>query len=94
MVRTQIQLPDELHRRAKQFCRSREMSLAEFARRGIESLLDRYPSSEQRSYDWGVPVARHSLGWRGLSDAELKDLAQQSSDEPVDQPLGRDQTGS
>jgi hypothetical protein len=46
MVRTQIQLPDALYERAKQFAADREMSLAELARRGLELLLERYPSGD------------------------------------------------
>ena len=41
MIRTQIQLPDDLYRRAKRFGAAREMSLAEMTRRGLELLLDR-----------------------------------------------------
>ena len=39
MVRTQIQLPDEVHMRAKKICEAREISFAELARRGIEYIL-------------------------------------------------------
>ena len=42
MVRTQIQLPDDLYARAKKLCESREISLAEMARRGIEYILSVY----------------------------------------------------
>jgi len=42
MVRTQIQLPDEVYARAKQVCQTREIPLAELARRGIEYILSVY----------------------------------------------------
>lgn len=48
MVRTQIRLPDDLYRRAKQFEEEHEMSLAELTRRGLELLLNRYPRLERR----------------------------------------------
>lgn len=41
MIRTQIQLPDELYRRAKEVAKQREISLAEMTRRGLEIFLDR-----------------------------------------------------
>ena len=75
MVRTQIQLPDEVYARAKRFCKAREMSLAELARRGVEMVLDLYPAAEELPVTWDVPVAPRSLGWRGLDDRQLKDLA-------------------
>ena len=38
MIRTQIQLPDELYRRVKRLAAEREMSLAEMTRRGLSCL--------------------------------------------------------
>ena len=39
MIRTQIQLPDELHRHLKQLARVKEWTLAETIRRAAEHLL-------------------------------------------------------
>lgn len=39
MTRTQIQLPDELYRRAKALAADREISLAELVRNGLEHML-------------------------------------------------------
>jgi hypothetical protein len=55
MVRTQIQLPDELHERARRFATAREISLAEVTRRGIELFLDRYPAAEPSGASWQLP---------------------------------------
>ena len=54
MTRTQIQLPDQLHARAKAFAAERELSLAEITRRGLELLLDRYP--RQATVAWHLPA--------------------------------------
>ena len=40
MTRTQIQLPDDLYQRAKEFAADREISLAELIRNGLQSVLD------------------------------------------------------
>ena len=40
MTRTQIQLPDDLYQRAKEFAADREISLAELVRNGLQSVLD------------------------------------------------------
>lgn len=53
--------------------------MAELARRGIEYMLDVYAPQDAGS-DWHLPTPRH-LGWKGLSDAELKAAAQQSATE-------------
>jgi hypothetical protein len=55
MIRTQIQLPDELYQRAKAFAAERELSLAEIIRRGLELFLDRFPSSEPQRVGWSLP---------------------------------------
>jgi hypothetical protein len=78
MVRTQIQLPDELFVRAKKLCAAREISFAELARRGIEYTLSVY--SPDADPDWQLPAPRR-LGWSGLTDEELKAQAQVTSTE-------------
>lgn len=55
MIRTQIQLPDDLYRRAKRFGAAREMSLAEMTRRGLELLLDRVAPEPQSPSAWRLP---------------------------------------
>ena len=77
MVRTQIQLPDELYARAKKFSERREISLAELARRGIEYILGVYASGPGEGRVWQPPTPR-SLGWRGLSEEEIRDEAQRT----------------
>jgi hypothetical protein len=77
MVRTQIQLPDAVYRRAKQLADAREISMAELVRRSLELLLSQYPEPDRITKDWHFPTAR-KLGWRGLSHAEIKDIAQRS----------------
>ena len=78
MRRTQIQLPDDIYRRAKTVAETREISLAELARRGLEYILSVY--APESGGDWQPPTPRR-LGWKGLNDTQLKDQAQLSSAE-------------
>ena len=55
MTRTQIQLPDELHQRAKAFAAERELSLAEIIRRGLELFLSHFPSTSPPGKGWKMP---------------------------------------
>ena len=55
MTRTQIQLPDDLYRRAKSFAARRELSLAEITRRGLELFLDGFPLPATRHDKWQLP---------------------------------------
>lgn len=75
MTRTQIQLPDEVFAKAKKVCEAREISLAELARRGIEYILSVYAQEPGTQDDWQPPKPR-KLGWKGLTDAEIKAEAQ------------------
>ncbi len=47
MVRTQIQLPDDVYQQAKEICKSREISFAELARRGVEYILSVYSNPSE-----------------------------------------------
>lgn len=80
MIRTQIQLPDEVFARARKVCEAREISLAELARRGIEYILNVYSVPEEDQKGWQPPTPRR-LGWKGLSDAEIKAEAQMTGSE-------------
>jgi hypothetical protein len=80
MTRTQIQLPDETLARAKKVCEAREISLAELARHGIEYILSVYAPEPGAKREWQPPRPR-KLGWKGLSDAELKLEAQRTNAE-------------
>lgn len=59
MIRTQIQLPNELHARAKLFAAEREISMAEMTRRGLELFLDRFPkpsaNGKAKVKKWQLP---------------------------------------
>ena len=80
MIRTQIQLPDEVFARARKLCEAREISLAELARRGIEYILGVYSREPGGEEDWQPPKPRR-LGWKGLSDAEIKAQAHLTANE-------------
>jgi len=56
MIRTQIQLPDDLYRRAKQVAKQREISLAEMTRRGLELFLARVAASATPASGWEPPT--------------------------------------
>ncbi len=58
MIRTQIQLPDELYRASKELAERKEWSLAELVRRGLEGLLTRYPEPPAKASEWNLPDAR------------------------------------
>jgi hypothetical protein len=56
MIRTQIQLPDDLYRRAKRVAKQREISLAEMTRRGLELFLARVAAAAAPSSGWETPT--------------------------------------
>lgn len=58
----------------------REISLAELARRGLEYILSVYAPATDTQREWQPPKPR-KLGWKGLSDAELKLEAQKTNTE-------------
>lgn len=76
MIRTQVQLPDELYRAAKRIAAEHEITLAEVVRRGLEHMLRIYPPTSDAG-NWQLPAPRH-LGrfrapverWRELANEE------------------------
>lgn len=82
MIRTQIQLPDDIYKKAKRLSQKRQVSLAELTRRGLEYMLSVYPENPDDS-TWMLPSPK-ALGWTSLSDEELKQAAQASGPSPED----------
>jgi len=56
MIKTQVQIPDELYRNAKRIAKEREWSLAEVMRRGLEYMSKAYPAGALSSDDASLPV--------------------------------------
>jgi len=81
MIRTQIQLPDELYRRAKLVAEQREISLAEMTRRGLELFLARIAPSGAPRDGWDLPTIDGG-GIRAPLE-RLRDLAVAEEERPT-----------
>ncbi len=82
MLKTQIQVPEELYREIKSFAKAREWSLAETFRRGAELLLEVYAGEPVPPGTSWTPPSSAKVGWQGLSPAQLSDTTFQDA-EPV-----------
>ncbi len=58
MVKTQVQIPDELYHRAKQVAADKEWSFAEVVRRGLEYITRVNPPRRTRLPRWELPPPR------------------------------------
>ncbi|MEI9894575.1 MAG: hypothetical protein WDN28_11995 [Chthoniobacter sp.] len=75
MIKTQIQIPEELLKNIRAFAKSREWSLAETFRRGAELLLQVYPEQNAAADNgWMLPTSSR-VGWKGLQAGQLRDAA-------------------
>jgi hypothetical protein len=54
MIKTQIQVPDELYKKAKEIAKAKEWSMAEVFCRGLEYMARTYPVKPAE--DWTLPV--------------------------------------
>jgi hypothetical protein len=52
MVRTQIQLPDDVFAKAMKRCEAMEISFDELARRGLEAMLSVYAQEPGNADEW------------------------------------------
>lgn len=82
MIRTQIQLPDAVYEQARRLAETREISMAELLRRGLELILSQYPEPDKAIDDWQLPAPK-KLGWRHVSEEELKNQARMTGLEDV-----------
>jgi hypothetical protein len=73
MVRTQIQLPEELYRKAKDIAQDKEWTLTEVIRRGLEDFIDRYPEGQRVAIQPWSPPKSIEVGWQGLTDQQIKE---------------------
>ena len=81
MKTIQIQVPEGLFAKIKALAHRRGWSVDETFRRGAELLLETYAEDGVPvSQPWQPPTSRR-LGWKGLSDAEVKAEAQLTSTE-------------
>jgi predicted transcriptional regulator len=74
MIKTQIQLPDELYRALKRLAEAKEWSLAETLRRAAEQFLARHPVATATRSAWKPPVSA-KVGWRGLTHQQVHEAA-------------------
>ncbi len=79
MTRAQIQIPDGLYRAAKHLCETKEMSLAELCRRGIEYMLRLYPHPKSIKKNWTLPKPRPLGGSNPFADPDWRLKANFSS---------------
>lgn len=56
MTRTQIQLPEPLHRKLRKIAKVKDLSLAEIIRREMERYADSYPEELEAKENWTYPV--------------------------------------
>lgn len=61
MIKTQVQIPDDLFRRAKAVAAEREWSFAEVVRRGLEYVTEVNPPGRIPGNEWKLPKP-HDLG--------------------------------
>jgi hypothetical protein len=74
MVKTQVQIPDELFERAKRVAAQKEWSFAEIVRRGLEYMTEVNPVERRPGTEWRPP-APHHLGPFLVPEAKWTELS-------------------
>ncbi|MCP5525065.1 MAG: antitoxin [Verrucomicrobiales bacterium] len=86
MIKTQVQIPDDLFRQAKRVAADYEMSFAEVVRRSLERTLPSYPP---KAADWQPPEPL-DLGMRcRIDNDEWRLLANEPDYQPRHLRKGR-----
>lgn len=71
MIKTQIQIPDHLHREAKRIAAEYEMSFADVVRRGLERVLPAFPPRTSVKA-WSLPTLDLGLRVDPFADPEWR----------------------
>lgn len=79
MIKTQVQIPDELYRKAKQLAKAKEWSLAEVFRRGLEYMTS-VNQVEKVESDWELPVLPKARFVDGFDELDFKRLVADDSE--------------
>jgi hypothetical protein len=72
MVRMQILLPTELHKKAKHLSKEKEISLADLIRKGLEIVIDGY-SVHRKNEPWSPPILKNRK-LKTSSPTKLKEI--------------------
>ena len=76
MVKTQITVPDELYAQAKDIAKTREWSLAEVFRRGLEYMVSTHPEVVAGE-SWELPELPAESFKEGIDKVDLRSLSEQ-----------------
>ena len=74
MIKTQVQIPDGLYRKAKQIAKEREWSLAEVMRRGLEYMTNACPPVAGGFT--GLPILSGGQFSENIDDLDLKAISE------------------
>ncbi|MEZ7957562.1 MAG: hypothetical protein QMC23_12310 [Rubritalea sp.] len=83
MIKTQIQVPDELYKKAKEIAKAKGWSLAEVVRRGLEYMARTHPT--EPAENWTLTV----IDVRGFKPKTLEGLNAIIDEDREDQILSK-----
>lgn len=75
MIKTQVQIPDQLYHTAKVIAEQREWSFAEVVRRGLEYMALAYPVNNLTE-GWEIPILKESAFDPNFDKIDFKTLAE------------------
>ncbi len=76
MIKTQVQIPEDLYRKAKRIAKERQMSFGEVMRRGLEYMSRTHPPLNTKNK--ALPLIQRNLFVENFDQLNLKELAIQN----------------
>lgn len=77
MVKTEVQIPDDLYHKIKLIAKTREMSFAEVIRLGAEYMTSVYPVDKEISNNWELPQISTLVCEESNNPYYLRDLSRE-----------------
>jgi hypothetical protein len=90
MIKTQIQVPDELYKKAKEIAKAKEWSLAEVFRRGLEYMASTHVDNPTgKSVEvWTLPIIE-GRGYKAKTLEELNSIIDEDREGHLLAKLGK-----
>ena len=82
MIKTQVQIPDELYHKAKDLAKAKEWSLAEVFRRGLEYMTSVH-ESKLMDPNWELPTLAASRFSDDFDKLDFKQLVAEDSEKNI-----------
>ncbi len=88
MIKTQVQIPEDVYREVKNIIKRKEMSFAEAVRRGLEQFLLIYRHVPEAETEWKLPLLKAGIFNPNFKEEDYKKIIDDEETEHFKKIIG------